>query len=54
MHKDIVPRRLSMSDIITADDNWMKYSTLHDSFLEELSYQNKKFFNADIWLLNYI
>ena len=54
MHTDIVPRRLSISDIITADDNWMKYSALHDSFLEELSYQDKKSFNADIWLLNYI
>ena len=50
MHKDLAPRRLSISDIITADDN----SALHDSFLEELSYQNKKSFNADIWLLNYI
>ncbi len=51
MHKEVTP--ISLSDIIPADDNWSKYSALHDSFLEELSYKNQKSFNTDIWLLNY-
>lgn len=52
MHKDTVP--VSITDIIPTDDNWSKYSALHDSFLEELSYKNQKSFSTDIWLLNYI
>lgn len=54
MQKDLAPKRLSLAEIVTADDNWSKYSDLHDSFLEELSYQQQKPFNTDIWLLNYI
>lgn len=53
MQKEATP--ISLSDIIPANDNWSQYSALHDSFLEELSYhKNQKFFNTDIWLLNYI
>lgn len=54
MSKDLAPKRLSIADIIITDDNWSKYSALHDSFLEELSYKEQKPYNADIWLLNYI
>lgn len=54
MSNDSILRRLSVSEIVTADNNWNKYSALHDSFLEELSYKEQKPFNTDIWLLNYI
>lgn len=54
MHKDLTPKRISMTEMVHSDSNWSKYSQFHDDFLEELSYQQGKLFNSDIWQLNYI
>ncbi len=54
MHKETTPRRISMTEVVSSDSNFKNYSLFHDSFLELLSYENRKFFNADIWQLNYI
>lgn len=54
MHKELTPRRISMTEMVPSNDNWKKYSRFHDAFLEELSYESQKSFNADIWQLNYI
>lgn len=52
MQKDKTPRRISITEIITKDDNWNKYSLFHDSFLEELSYERQKICSTDIWPLH--
>ena len=52
MTEDSMLKRFSMIEIVTEDDNWNKYSSLHDSFLEELSYKKRKCHDTDIWLLN--
>ncbi len=58
MHKNNAPKnapkKVSMLDIIPKNMDWNKYSRLHDSFLEELSYEKQKFRHTDIWQLNYI
>lgn len=54
MQKETIPKRISMTEIITPDSNWNQYSYFHDKFLEELSYENQKSFSTDIWQLNYI
>lgn len=54
MHKDKTPKKVSIMEIIPKNNNWNKYSRLHDSFLEELSYEKRKFCNADVWQLHYI
>lgn len=54
MHKKITPRRISITDMVSSDRRWNDYSRFHDSFSEQLSYENRKLFNADIWQLNYI
>lgn len=33
---------------------WEDYSTLHDSFTEQLSYERSRNGNFDFWQLNYI
>lgn len=43
-----------MTDLIPKDNNWKKYSVLHDEFLEELSYERQKNCSCDIWQLHYI
>ena len=35
-------------------DTWEAYSTLHDSFAEQLSYESSQRRNSDFWQLNYI
>ena len=35
-------------------DTWAAYSTLHDSFAEQLSYESSQRRNSDFWQLNYI
>lgn len=52
MPEDSMLKRFSMSEIVTEDNNWTKYSALHDSFLEELSYSKRKYHKTDIWLLD--
>ena len=52
MSEDSMLKSFSMSEIVTEDDNWTKYSALHDSFLEELSYSKRKCHKTDIWLLD--
>lgn len=54
MHKQATPERVSMTEMITSDSNWNQYSCFHDSFLEILSYENQKFYNADVWQLHYV
>lgn len=36
------------------EDCWDEYSTLHDSFTEQLSYERGRNTNFDFWQLNYI
>ena len=36
------------------EDTWKEYSTLHDSFAEQLSYEKGQRRNSDFWQLNYI
>ena len=45
-------KHFSISDIVVTDIDWTKYSALHDSFLEELSYSRQKYHKTDIWLLD--
>lgn len=52
MPEDSMLKRFYMSEIVTEDNNWTKYSALHDSFLEELSYSKRKYHKTDIWLLD--
>lgn len=52
MAEDSMLKRLSMAEIVTEDNNWNQYSALHDSFLEELSYNRQKYHKTDIWLLD--
>lgn len=52
MLEDSMLKRFSMNEIITEDDNWNQYSALHDSFLEELSYNKRKYHKTDIWMLD--
>lgn len=52
MPEDSILKRFSIAEIVTEDNNWNKYSVLHDSFLEELSYTRRKYHNTDIWLLD--
>lgn len=45
MHQKKTPKKVSMTEIISKNKNINldKYSCLHDSFLEELSYGKRKF-----------
>ncbi len=52
--KEQTPKRLSMTDIISTNDNWNLYSHFHDHFLELLAYENQRSSDSDIWRLNYI
>ncbi len=54
MHKETTPRRISMTEMVSSDSNFNNYSLLYDTLIEQLSYENRKYFNADIWQLNYI
>lgn len=56
MKQNKTPKKVSMTEIIlkNKNTNWNTYSRLHDSFLEELSYEKRKFCNADVWQLHYI
>lgn len=56
MHERKTPKNVSMTEIAPKYKNasWNRYSRLHDSFLEELSYKKQKCCNADVWHLNYI
>lgn len=36
------------------EDTWKEYSTLHDAFAEQLSYEKSHRRNSDFWQLNYI
>lgn len=56
MHQNKTPKKVSMTEIAPKykNANWNKYSRLHDSFLDELSYEKRKFCNADVWHLHYI
>ncbi|NLL76867.1 MAG: hypothetical protein GX235_06435 [Clostridiales bacterium] len=48
------PQRISMTEIVSSNSNWKKYSRFHDYFLELLSYDKQKTYGSDIWQLNYI
>ncbi len=56
MHERKTPKKISMAEIAPKYKNtsWNRYSFLHDSFLEELSYKKQQCCNADVWHLNYI
>lgn len=36
------------------EDCWEEYSSLHDSFTEQLSYERGRKTNFDFWKLNYV
>lgn len=36
------------------EDTWKEYSSFHDSFAEQLSYEKSQRRNSDFWQLNYI
>lgn len=38
----------------SSEDTWKEYSTLHDAFSEQLSYEKSQRRNSDFWQLNYI
>ncbi|WP_342756993.1 hypothetical protein [Kineothrix sedimenti] len=54
MHKEKTPQRISMTEMVSSNDNWKMYSLFHDYFLELLSYEKQKVSGSDVWQLNYI
>ncbi len=54
MHKENTPQRISMTEMVSSNDNWKMYSHFHDYFLELLSYETQKVSSSDVWQLNYI
>lgn len=58
MQKLLTQRKFLSHTEIKADknieDTWNEYSTLHDAFAEQLSYENGLRRNSDFWQLNYI
>lgn len=55
------PQNLSLMDTINNLEKtslrpqlWEEYSSLHDSFTEQLAYENSRKIRSDIWHLNYI
>lgn len=56
MQTDKAPKKVSLAEIISTsgltDTSWNRYSRLHDSFLDELSYGKRGFCHTDAWQLH--
>ena len=52
-HKHLSPAESNQPDT-DEKECWEEYSTLHDSFAEQLSYEKGQRRNSDFWQLNYI
>ena len=55
------PPNLSLTDTVKHPDNstfesklWEEYSSFHDSFTEQLAYENSRRLRSDAWHLHYI